>query len=86
MVGCLAVFALLVAFDDLTDYDTNYLFGQHVLSMDALKAGRLYRRINSPQASSSPRDAERASTASGVPPGSAERPTRKPSAGEPAFR
>lgn len=48
MVGCLAVFALLVAFDDLTDYDTNYLFGQHVLSMDALKAGRLYRRINSP--------------------------------------
>ncbi len=50
MVGCLAVFALLVAFDNLTDYDTNYLFVQHVLSMDALKAGSplLYRRINSP--------------------------------------
>jgi predicted small integral membrane protein len=50
MVGCLAVFALLVAFNNLTDYDMNYLFVQHVLSMDALKAGSplLYRRINSP--------------------------------------
>jgi predicted small integral membrane protein len=34
MVGCLALFALLVAFDNLTDYDTNYAFVRHVLSMD----------------------------------------------------
>ena len=26
MVGCLALFALLVTFDNLTDYDTNYAF------------------------------------------------------------
>jgi Predicted small integral membrane protein (DUF2165) len=34
MVASLALFALLVTFDNLTDYDTNYAFVQHVLSMD----------------------------------------------------
>jgi predicted small integral membrane protein len=34
MVASLAAFALLVAFDNVIDYGTNYLFVQHVLSMD----------------------------------------------------
>jgi predicted small integral membrane protein len=50
MVGCLALFALLVAFDNLTDYDTNYAFVRHVLSMDTTFPGNalLYPRITSP--------------------------------------
>jgi predicted small integral membrane protein len=50
MVGCLALFALLVAFDNSTDYDTNYAFVRHVLSMDTTFPGNalLYRRITSP--------------------------------------
>src|SRR5215831_7737545 len=34
MVGSLALFALLVAFDNLVDYGTNYEFVRHTLSMD----------------------------------------------------
>ena len=30
----LGLFCLLVAFDNLTNYTTNYLFVQHVMSMD----------------------------------------------------
>jgi predicted small integral membrane protein len=50
MVGCLALFALLVAFDNLTDYGTNYAFVRHVMSMDTTFPGNalLYRRITSP--------------------------------------
>jgi predicted small integral membrane protein len=50
MVGCLALFALLVAFDNVIDYDTNYAFVRHVLSMDTTFPGNalLYRRITSP--------------------------------------
>ncbi len=50
MIGCLALFALLVTFDNLTDYDTNYAFLRHVLSMDTTFPGNglLYRRITSP--------------------------------------
>jgi predicted small integral membrane protein len=50
MVGCLAAFALLVAFDNLTDYETNYAFVRHVLSMDTTFPGNtlMYRRIASP--------------------------------------
>lgn len=49
MVACLAVFALLVAFDNLTDYDTNFAFVRHVMSMDTTfpKNALLYRRITS---------------------------------------
>jgi predicted small integral membrane protein len=52
MVGCLALFALLVTFDNLIDYDTNYAFVRHVLSMDTTFPGNalLYRRITSPVA------------------------------------
>ena len=50
MVGCLALFALLVTFDNLTDYDTNYTFVRHVLTMDTTFPGNalLHRRIMSP--------------------------------------
>ncbi len=34
MVACLATFALLVAWDNLVDYGSNYAFVRHVLSMD----------------------------------------------------
>jgi predicted small integral membrane protein len=47
---CLAAFCLLVAFDNVTDYDTNYLAVQHVLSMDTTFPGNtlMYRSITSP--------------------------------------
>ncbi len=50
MLGCMAVFALLVAADNLLDYNTNYSFVSHVLSMDTTFPGNalLYRRITSP--------------------------------------
>jgi predicted small integral membrane protein len=50
MVSCLAIFALLVAFDNVTDYPTNYAFVDHVLSMDTTFQGNtlIYRRITSP--------------------------------------
>lgn len=50
MVASLAVFALLVTFDNLTDYGTNFAFVRHVLSMDTTFPGNalLYRRITSP--------------------------------------
>lgn len=50
MVGSLAVFALLVAFDNLFDYGTNFAFVQHVLSMDGTPPGSplLYRRVTAP--------------------------------------
>jgi predicted small integral membrane protein len=48
----LAAFCLLVAFDNITDYGTNYLFVQHVLSMDTTFPGNalMYRSITSPVA------------------------------------
>jgi predicted small integral membrane protein len=50
MVACLAIFALIVTFDNITDYQTNYLFVRHVLSMDTTFVGNglLYRAINRP--------------------------------------
>jgi predicted small integral membrane protein len=52
MVASLALFALLVTFDNLTDYDTNYAFVSHVLSMDTTFPGNalMYRAITSPRA------------------------------------
>jgi predicted small integral membrane protein len=46
----LAAFCLLVAFDNITDYGTNYLFVQHVLSMDTTFPGNvlMYRAITNP--------------------------------------
>jgi predicted small integral membrane protein len=46
----LASFCLLVAFDNITDYGTNYLFVQHVMSMDTTYPGNklMYRSITNP--------------------------------------
>lgn len=50
MIACLAAFALVVTFDNVTDYDTNFQFVRHVLSMDTTFAGNalLYRSISRP--------------------------------------
>ncbi len=50
MVAAIALFATLVAFGNLTDYGTNFVFVQHVLSMDSIFAGSTitYRAIASP--------------------------------------
>ncbi len=47
MVACLAAFAFVVTFDNITDYDSNYQFVRHVLSMDTTFPGNalLYRSI-----------------------------------------
>ena len=50
MVGCLAIFASLVTFDDLADYNSNFEFVRHVLSMDTIfpDSALTYRRVTSP--------------------------------------
>jgi predicted small integral membrane protein len=50
MCLCLAAFAFLVAFGNITDYGSNYAFVQHVLSMDTTFPGNklMYRAITSP--------------------------------------
>ncbi len=50
MALSLAAFCLLVVFNNLTDYGTNYLFVQHVLSMDTTFSGNMlmYRAVTSP--------------------------------------
>jgi len=50
MSACLAALCLLVAFGNITDYGTNYLFVQHVMSMDTTFPGSapMYRSITSP--------------------------------------
>jgi predicted small integral membrane protein len=50
MVAAIALFASLVAFGNLTDYNTNFVFVQHVLSMDTIFAFSTikYRAITSP--------------------------------------
>jgi predicted small integral membrane protein len=50
MVAAIAAFATLVAFGNVTDYDTNFVFVQHVLSMDSVfpSAAITYRAVTSP--------------------------------------
>ncbi|TKT81427.1 DUF2165 domain-containing protein [Aquamicrobium sp. LC103] len=50
MCLCLAVFAFLVTFGNITDYGSNYAFVQHVLSMDTTFPGNalMYRAIANP--------------------------------------
>ena len=49
LVACIGAFGVLVAYDNVVDYGSNWAFVQHVLSMDtvfpdnALRAWRLYR-------------------------------------------
>jgi len=50
MCLCLAAFAFLVTFGNITDYGSNYAFVQHVLSMDTTFPGNalMYRSITNP--------------------------------------
>ncbi len=50
MCVALGLFCLLVAFDNITDYTTNYLFVQNVMSMDTTFPGTelRYRAITNP--------------------------------------
>ena len=50
MVASIAAFATLVAFGNITDYGTNFVFVQHVLSMDSVfpNSTITYRAITSP--------------------------------------
>jgi predicted small integral membrane protein len=50
MVASLAAFALIVAFDNITDYGSNFEFVRHVLSMDTTFPGNalMYRAITNP--------------------------------------
>jgi predicted small integral membrane protein len=50
MVAAIALFASLVTFGNLTDYDTNLAFVQHVLSMDTIFRSSTirYRAITNP--------------------------------------
>ena len=50
MCLCLAAFAFLVAFGNITDYSSNFAFVQHVLSMDTTFPGNalMYRSITNP--------------------------------------
>lgn len=50
LLGQVALFALLVGYDNLVDYQANYAFVQHVLSMDSLPADMplLSRAIHDP--------------------------------------
>jgi predicted small integral membrane protein len=51
MVACLAVFCLLVVFGNLTDYQSNFLFVKHVMSMDTTYPGNklMYRAVTRPE-------------------------------------
>jgi predicted small integral membrane protein len=50
LVGAIALFATIVVFGNLTDYNTNFLFIQHVLSMDTIYpfSTTKYRAITDP--------------------------------------
>lgn len=50
MIASLALFAFVVTFDNITDYETNFDFVRHVLSMDTIFPGTtlLYRSMISP--------------------------------------
>lgn len=52
MVASVALFALLVAFGNLTDYSSNYAFVRHTLSMDTVFPGNAltWRAITNPTA------------------------------------
>ena len=50
LVGSVALFALLVAWNNVVDYGSNFAFVQHVLSMDTTFAGNalMHRAITTP--------------------------------------
>src|SRR5437764_1121809 len=50
MVAAIALFGTLVAFGNITDYGTNFVFVQHVLSMDTIfpTSSIKYRAVTDP--------------------------------------
>lgn len=50
LMGAVALFYTLVAFNNVTDFDSNYQFVRHVLSMDSTFAGNrgMWRAMTSP--------------------------------------
>ncbi|MEE4661329.1 MAG: DUF2165 domain-containing protein [Halieaceae bacterium] len=50
LVALVALFALLVGLNNITDYDSNFAFVQHVLEMDTTFEGNrlMWRRIEAP--------------------------------------
>lgn len=50
LVSAVSLFALLVAFNNITDYGSNFAFVQHVLTMDTTFEGNqlMYRSIDAP--------------------------------------
>jgi predicted small integral membrane protein len=50
LVAAIALFASLVAFGNLTDYNTNFVFVEHVLSMDTIYPFSVikYRAVSNP--------------------------------------
>jgi len=50
MVLCLAAFAFMVTFNNITDYNSNFEFVKHVLSMDTTFPGNkgMYRAVTNP--------------------------------------
>src|SRR5258705_4142257 len=56
LVAAIALFASLVAFGNLTDYNTNFVFVEHVLSMDTIFPFSTikYRAITNPSLHHSP--------------------------------
>ena len=50
LVGSVALFALLVAWNNVVDYGSNFAFVQHVLSMDTTFEGNalMHRAITTP--------------------------------------
>lgn len=50
MTGSLAAFGLLVSFNNLTDYNSNFMFVRHILSMDTTFPGNAltWRAIGAP--------------------------------------
>ncbi|MEM0955979.1 MAG: DUF2165 domain-containing protein, partial [Pseudomonadota bacterium] len=50
LVALVALFAFLVGLNNITDYDSNFAFVQHVLSMDTTFEGNrlMWRRIEAP--------------------------------------
>jgi predicted small integral membrane protein len=52
MLACLSAFAALVAYNNLSDYDSNFAFVQHVLAMDTVFADSTarWRAIGQPLA------------------------------------
>lgn len=51
MLACLAAFCLLVVLGNVTDYQANFLFVKHVMSMDTTYPGNklMYRAITNPE-------------------------------------